>query len=159
MGQLHQIWQVTRMHKLSTVSNDEVQGNGLNWSLWKWQRIEQSWWANNDHGNKPLQPLSQKQVKQWVGQNTASKSSWVFLYPQCSSVLKPILAISQETCLPVQPLTLLLPFKLFFKAYSLLVEFYSPLPHCKTSNTDALTLYIPHIIQAISLMITAWWSK
>lgn len=46
------------------VSNDEAEGNGLNWSLWKWQGIKQNWWVNNEQGNKPVQLQSQQTSKQ-----------------------------------------------------------------------------------------------
>lgn len=49
------------------------------------------------------------------------------MHPQCSSVLKPILATQQEMCFPVQLLTPLSPFKLFFK--NLFFCKYLQLPH------------------------------
>lgn len=157
VGQLHHVWHELECTNWAVSLMMKFQGNALNWALWKCWRIEENWGANDDHGNKPPQLLSQKQVKWWVGQNTEAKRSWAFLYPQCS-VSKLILAIEQETWLPVQLLTLLLPFELFFKTYYF-AKFYSSLPYYATPNTDALFLYIPHLVQTNPLMLTACLSK
>lgn len=101
-----------------SVPNDEAEGNGLNWSLWKWQRIKENWWVTNEQGNEPVQPRSQ-QANKWAAQNSELRSSRVF-QPPCTRnalVSEPTLATGQEGCFLPTP-RIPLAFRLLFKAYS-----------------------------------------